>query len=142
MLRELYVLDTRPIITGEYLIDARPNTDPVDGNVVTFTLNNEGARRFKNETAKHLKENMAIVLDDKVITAPIIQSAIGRNGQITVGGDLQTAQDLALVLRAGALPGAAQDHRSAEHRREPRPGLHRQGHPRARDRRCCSWSSS
>jgi preprotein translocase subunit SecD len=104
MVRELYMLDTKPIITGEYLIDARPSTDPVDGNVVTFTLNNEGARRFKNETAKHLKENMAIVLDDKVITAPIIQSAIGRNGQITVGGDLQTAQDLALVLRAGALP--------------------------------------
>ncbi len=102
--RELYVLDTKPIITGEYLIDARPSTDPVDGNVVTFTLNNEGARRFRNETARHLKENMAIVLDDKVITAPTIQSAIGRNGQITVGGDLQVAQDLALVLRAGALP--------------------------------------
>lgn len=103
--RELYMLDTKPIITGEYLVDARPNTDPVDGNVVTFTLNNEGGRRFRNETAKHLKENMAIVLDDKVMTAPTIQSAIGRNGQITLGGGtLQAAQDLALVLRAGALP--------------------------------------
>ncbi len=103
--RELYMLDAKPIITGEYLIDARPNTDPVDGNVVTFTLNNEGGRRFKNETAKHLKENMAIVLDDKVMTAPVIQSSIGRNGQITLGGGtLQAAQDLALVLRAGALP--------------------------------------
>lgn len=103
--RELYMLDAKPIITGEYLIDARPNTDPVDGNVVTFTLNNEGGRRFKNETAKHLKENMAIVLDDKVMTAPIIQSSIGRSGQITLGGgSLQAAQDLALVLRAGALP--------------------------------------
>ncbi len=103
--RELYMLDAKPIITGEYLIDARPNTDPVDGNVVTFTLNNEGGRRFKNETAKHLKENMAIVLDDKVMTAPVIQSSIGRNGQITLGGgSLQAAQDLALVLRAGALP--------------------------------------
>lgn len=103
--RELYMLDAKPIITGEYLVDARPNTDPVDGNVVTFTLNNEGGRRFRNETAKHLKDNMAIVLDDKVITAPTIQSAIGRNGQITLGGgSLQEAQDLALVLRAGALP--------------------------------------
>jgi len=103
--RELYMLDAKPIITGEYLIDARPNSDPVDGNVVTFTLNNEGGRRFKNETAKHLKENMAIVLDDKVMTAPVIQSSIGRNGQITLGGgSLQAAQDLALVLRAGALP--------------------------------------
>jgi len=103
--RELYMLDAKPIITGEYLIDARPNSDPVDGNVVTFTLNNEGGRRFKNETAKHLKENMAIVLDDKVMTAPVIQGSIGRNGQITLGGgSLQAAQDLALVLRAGALP--------------------------------------
>ena len=103
--RELYMLDTKPIITGDYLVDARPNSDPVDGNVVTFTLNNEGGRRFRNETAKHLKENMAIVLDDKVMTAPTIQSAIGRNGQITLGGGtLQAAQDLALVLRAGALP--------------------------------------
>jgi preprotein translocase subunit SecD len=103
--RELYMLDTKPIITGEYLTDARPSTDPVDGNVVTFTLNNEGGRRFKNETAKNLKKNMAIVLDDQVVTAPTIQSPIGRNGQITLGGStLQQAQDLALVLRAGALP--------------------------------------
>jgi len=103
--RAFYVLDARPIITGEVLTDARPNTDPVEGNVVQFTLNNEGARRFKTETGKHVKDNMAIVLDQKVITAPTLQSAIGRNGQITLGGgSLQAAQDLALVLRAGALP--------------------------------------
>ena len=70
-----------------------------------FTLNNEGARRFKVETGKHVKDNMAIVLDDRVVTAPVLNSAIGRNGQITLGGGtLQAAQDLALVLRAGALP--------------------------------------
>ncbi|GAB1341430.1 protein translocase subunit SecD [Gemmatimonas sp.] len=103
--RAFYVLDARPIITGEVLTDARPNTDPVEGNVVQFTLNNEGARRFKVETGKHIRDNMAIVLDQKVITAPTLQSAIGRNGQITLGGgSLQAAQDLALVLRAGALP--------------------------------------
>ncbi len=103
--RALYVLDSRPIITGEVLTDARPSTDPVDGNVVQFTLNNEGARRFKVETGKHVKDNMAIVLDQRVVTAPTLQSAIGRNGQITLGGGtLQAAQDLALVLRAGALP--------------------------------------
>jgi preprotein translocase subunit SecD len=103
--RPLYVLDARPIITGEVLTDARPSTDPVEGNVVQFTLNNEGARRFKVETGKHIRDNMAIVLDQKVITAPTLQSAIGRNGQITLGGGtLQAAQDLALVLRAGALP--------------------------------------
>lgn len=103
--RALYVLDARPIITGEVLTDARPATDPVDGNVVQFTLNNEGARRFKAETGKHVKDHMAIVLDQRVVTAPILNSAIGRSGQITLGGGtLQAAQDLALVLRAGALP--------------------------------------
>ena len=103
--RAFYVLDARPIITGEVLTDARPSTDPVEGNVVQFTLNNEGARRFKLETGKHVKDNMAIVLDQRVVTAPVLNSAIGRNGQITLGGgSLQAAQDLALVLRAGALP--------------------------------------
>ncbi|MGV3710687.1 MAG: protein translocase subunit SecD [Gemmatimonas sp.] len=101
----LYVLDSRPIMTGGDLIDAKPSTDPMQGNVVQFTHNNEGARRFKSETGKHVRDNMAIVLDQRVITAPIINEAIGRNGQITLGGGtLQAAQDLALVLRAGALP--------------------------------------
>ncbi len=101
----LYVLDSRPIIQGDALIDARPSTDPIEGNVVQFTLDNEGARRFKVETGKHVKDNMAIVLDQRVVTAPVLNSAIGRNGQITLGGgSLQAAQDLALVLRAGALP--------------------------------------
>ncbi len=103
--RALYVLDARPIITGEVLTDARPGTDPIEGNVVQFTLNNEGARRFKSETGKHVHDNMAIVLDQRVVTAPVLNSAIGRSGQITLGGGtLQAAQDLALVLRAGALP--------------------------------------
>jgi preprotein translocase subunit SecD len=103
--RSLYVLDARPIITGEYLIDAQPQSDPIEGNVVTFQLNNEGGRRFRRETGNHVRDYMAVVLDDRVMTAPVIQSAIGTRGQITLGGgDLQAAQDLALVLRAGALP--------------------------------------
>jgi len=103
--RALYVLDARPIITGEYLTDAKPNNVPVEGTIVEFQLNNEGGRRFKSETGKHVRDYMAIVLDDKVMSAPVIQSAIGTRGQITMGGaGLQAAQDLALVLRAGALP--------------------------------------
>jgi preprotein translocase subunit SecD len=103
--RGLYVLDSRPIITGEYLTDAKPNQVPIEGTVVEFQLNNEGGRRFKSETGKHVKDYMAIVLDDRVMSAPIIQSAIGTRGQITMGGgSLQAASDLALVLRAGALP--------------------------------------
>ena len=104
--RPLYVLDAKPIITGEYLTDAKPNTSPTEGNLVQFTMNNEGARRFRTETSRHIKDFMAIVLDQRVMgRPPVIQSAIGANGQITMGGkDLQAAQDLALVLRAGSLP--------------------------------------
>lgn len=103
--RALYVLDARPIITGEYLTDARPTTSPTEGTVVEFQLNNEGGRRFRNETSKHVKDFMAIVLDSLVMSSAVIQSAIGTRGQITLGGrDLRAAQDLALVLRAGALP--------------------------------------
>ena len=104
--RPLYVLDAKPIITGEYLTDAKPNTSPTEGNIVEFTMNNEGARRFRVETGRHVKDFMAIVLDQRVMgRPPVIQSAIGARGQITMGGkDLQAAQDLALVLRAGSLP--------------------------------------
>ena len=104
--RRLYVLDAKPIITGEYLTDAKPNTSPTEGNIVEFTMNNEGARRFRAETGRHVKDFMAIVLDQRVMgQPPVIQNAIGARGQITMGGkDLQAAQDLALVLRAGSLP--------------------------------------
>jgi preprotein translocase subunit SecD len=106
MYRPLYVLDARPIITGEFLTDAKPVTDPQEGTLVTFTLNNEGGRRFRTETTKHLRDYMAIVLDERVMgRPPVIQGTIGTRGQITMGGrDLQAASDLALVLRAGSLP--------------------------------------
>jgi len=104
--KALYVVDSRPIITGEYLTDARPNTSPLEGTIVQFKMNNVGGRRFRNETGKHVGHYMAIVLDKRVMgRPPVIQSAIGTDGQITMGGkDLAAAQDLALVLRAGALP--------------------------------------
>jgi preprotein translocase subunit SecD len=104
--RTVYVVDARPIITGDYIFDAKPNNTPIDGTVVEFQLTNEGGRRFRSETAKHVQDYMAIVLDDRVMgRPPVIQSAIGTRGQITLGRrDIQQAQDLALVLRAGALP--------------------------------------
>ncbi|HEX3865683.1 MAG TPA: protein translocase subunit SecD [Gemmatimonadaceae bacterium] len=100
-----YLVDHNPIITGDHLNDARPNQSP-EGNVVEFTLDNEGGRHFRNETGKHVQDYMAIILDDRVMgRPPVIQSAIGTRGQITMGGkDLADAQDLALVLRAGSLP--------------------------------------
>ena len=105
--RFLYLLDARPIITGEYLTDAKPNSSPLEGTVVEFQLNNEGGRRFQRETGRHVGDYMAIVLDDIVMGyPPVINSAIGTRGQITMGQgrDLQSAQDLSLVLKAGALP--------------------------------------
>jgi preprotein translocase subunit SecD len=103
--RTLYVLDARAIIDGTFLTNATPAQDPLEGAKVDFQFNTEGGSRFRKETARHIGDNMAIVLDDRVMSAPVIQSAIGSRGQITMGGrDLQAAQDLALVLRAGALP--------------------------------------
>ena len=104
--RTLYVLDSRPILDGTYITNANPNNTPIDGTVVEFQLSNEGGRRFRNETTKHVQDYMAIVLDDRVMgRPPVIQSPIGTRGQITLGRrDIQQAQDLALVLRAGALP--------------------------------------
>jgi preprotein translocase subunit SecD len=101
-----YVVRKVAPVTGQDLRVARPGLDENNQPAVQFTLNNEGGRRFKNETAKHIKDYMAIVLDDRVMgQPPVIQSAIGTRGQITMGGkSLQAAQDLALVLRAGALP--------------------------------------
>ncbi len=104
--RTFYVLDSREILDGQYIQSANPNTTPIDGTVVEFRLNNEGGRRFRMETAKHIQDYMAIVLDDRVMgRPPVIQGAIGTSGQITLGRrDIQQAQDLALVLRAGSLP--------------------------------------
>jgi protein-export membrane protein SecD len=104
--RSLYVLDERPILTGEYLVSAKPQTDPMEGALVQFTLTNEGGRRFKNETGKHLKDYLATVLDERVVSNPaVIQSAIGTRGQITMGGsDISGAQEFATVLNAGKLP--------------------------------------
>jgi len=102
----LYLLDAKEIMSGEQLTDAKPNSTQ-EGTVVEFQLNNEGGRRFQRETAKHIKDYMAIVLDNVVMgRPPVINSAIGTRGQITMGQgrDLQAAQDLSLVLKAGALP--------------------------------------
>ena len=105
--RYIYLLDRNPIITGVYLTDAKPNSSTLEGTVVEFQLSNEGGRIFQRETAKHVKDFMAIVLDDIVMGfPPVINGAIGTRGQITMGQgrDLQAAQDLSLVLKAGALP--------------------------------------
>jgi preprotein translocase subunit SecD len=102
--RSYYLVDAKPIITGDYLTKARPNQSP-EGTIVEFELSNEGGRRFRTETGKNVGNYMSIVLDRRVMSTAVIQSAIGTRGQITMGGKgLDAAQDLALVLNAGALP--------------------------------------
>lgn len=105
--RFLYALDDRNIVTGSNLIDAQAQLDPLtNGPIATFELDRAGGRKFGEETGKHIGDYMAIMLDGRVQgRPPVIQSRIGRNGQITLGGKtLQEAQDLALTLKAGALP--------------------------------------
>jgi len=105
--RTLYAGEDRPIITGEYLQDAKATRDPLTNqSVVTFTLSRAGGRTFERETGRHVNDYMAIILDSRVQgQPPIIKSQIGQRGQIELGAKpLQDAQDLALVLKAGALP--------------------------------------
>jgi preprotein translocase subunit SecD len=105
--RYLYALEDRPIITGSSLEDAAAQIDQLtNAPIVTFQLDRAGGRKFGDETGKHVGDYMAILLDGRVQgRPPVIQSRIGRNGQITLGNkNLQEAQDLALTLKAGALP--------------------------------------
>jgi preprotein translocase subunit SecD len=105
--RFLYALADKSIVTGSNLVDAQAQLDQLtNGPIVTFELDRAGGRKFGDETGKHVGDYMAILLDGRVQgRPPVIQSRIGRNGQITLGGKtLQEAQDLALTLKAGALP--------------------------------------
>src|SRR5213080_3973894 len=105
--RALYAVEDRPIITGEELEKATARRDQVTNqSVVDFVLSRSGGRKFERETGRHVGHYMAIILDGRAQgQPPIIKSQIGQHGQIELGSKpLQEAQDLALVLRAGALP--------------------------------------
>lgn len=100
-----YILDSLPVVTGDELTDARPDSDQNGMPAVAFRFNATGARAFGDYTANHIGEPFAIVLDGKVISAPVIQTHIaGGSGVITGRFSVQQATDLALLLRAGALP--------------------------------------
>jgi preprotein translocase subunit SecD len=104
--RSLWLLERTPLVTGEALESAVAASDPQFGRpVVNFELNRRGGRTFGRETGRNIGKQMAIVLDEQVYTAPVIRGQISRNGQIELGqATLDEAADLALVLRAGALP--------------------------------------
>lgn len=108
-----YLLRAKTELTGDYISDARPSVDSSKGAgdpVVSFAMSAEGARLMERLTTDNLGRRMAIVLDSKVESAPYIQGKISSNGQITLGTGrnyqekFQEANDISIVLKAGALP--------------------------------------
>lgn len=103
-----YVMDAVPLLTGEDLVDAQPSfQQQTNEPVVTFRLTTSGARRFGEVTTRNVGTPFAIVLDETVVSAPRINEPItGGSGQISGSFSVQTANDLSILLRAGALPAA------------------------------------
>ncbi len=100
------LIKKRVMVSGEDLIDSQPSTDSQTGEpVVSFRFNSRGAKKFGATTAANVNRPFAIVLDGKVISDPVIREPIlGGSGQISGNFTFQGATDLALLLRAGALP--------------------------------------
>jgi preprotein translocase subunit SecD len=101
-----YVIEKRVMVSGEDLVDAQPGFDQRNGEpIVTFRFNSNGARRFARVTQENVGRPFAIVLDNEVISAPVIREPIlGGSGQISGNFTVEQANDLAILLRAGALP--------------------------------------
>ena len=104
--RSLFVLESDAFMQGSGLNDASAGRDPQFGQtMVYFELNRRGGRTFERVTGSNIGNRIAIVLDNQVQSAPTVQGQIGANGQIELGqSPMEEARDLALVLRAGALP--------------------------------------
>jgi len=102
---EFYILKRTAVVTGEELVDAEPAFDQNGRPAVNFRFDPSGGRKFGQYTADNIGKPFAIVLDNKVISAPVIQSHIaGGSGIITGNFTVKTSTDLAVLLRAGALP--------------------------------------
>ena len=104
--QEKITVSKRIILTGDNLIDAKPRFDNINQEpIVAFTLNRLGSQRFGQATSKNIGKRIAIILDNEAISAPVIRDSI-TGGQGTISGNFtfQSATDLALLLRSGALP--------------------------------------
>ena len=100
-----YVVDKRAVVTGEQLVDSQPSFDQNGRPAVTFRFNPSGGAAFGQYTAENIGNPFAIVLDDQVISAPVIQAHIaGGSGIITGNFSVDESTRLAILLRAGALP--------------------------------------
>jgi preprotein translocase subunit SecD len=104
--RTPYVVEKRVMVSGEDLTDAQPGFDQRTSEpIVSFKFNTNGARRFAQTTQTSVGKPFAIVLDNEVISAPVIREPIlGGSGQISGGFTVEQANDLSILLRAGALP--------------------------------------
>jgi preprotein translocase subunit SecD len=105
--QQLYVLTQEPFLTGDQLETATAQRDPqFNQSIVSFQLSRAGGREFSRFSGANVGNYLAIVLDGEVMSAPVIRDRIGARGQIEMGQGtpLEVARDLALVLRAGALP--------------------------------------
>lgn len=101
---EAYVIGRKPVVSGENLTDSQPSFQEGDP-VVSFKFDSLGGKKFGEVTKNNIGERLAIVLDNEVISAPTIQSAIlGGSGIISGSFTVKSASDLALLLRSGALP--------------------------------------
>lgn len=103
-----YILNRVAAITGRDLTGAQPGTDSNGRPDVVFTLNRDGATRFGRITGQSIGKLLAIVLDNRVVDAPVIKGQINDRGDIEGNFTLQQASDLALVLRTGALPASVE----------------------------------
>ena len=103
---EQLTISKRIILSGDNLLDAQPRMNSeTNETVVSFTLDRVGAKRFGKATSTGIGKQLAIVLDGKIISAPVIRDTIASgSGQISGGFTFQSATDLALLLRSGALP--------------------------------------
>ena len=102
---QFYVVEQSFVVSGEELVDAQPSFDQNGLPAVSFRFNPTGARKFGDYTAENIGSPFAIVLDDEVISAPVIQSHIaGGSGIITGNFGVEESTNLAVLLRAGALP--------------------------------------
>ncbi len=104
--QEEITVSKRIILSGENLIDAQPRYDNINNQpIVAFSLDRLGSQRFGQVTTKNIGKRIAIILDNEAISAPVIQDSI-TSGNGTISGDFtfQSATDLALLLRSGALP--------------------------------------
>ena len=100
-----YIVEETPVVSGEDLVDAQPAFDQNNRPAVNFRFDGTGARKFGDYTAANIGSPFAIVLDNEVISAPVIQSHIpGGSGIITGNFSVEESTQLAVLLRAGALP--------------------------------------